>query len=181
MGAKTLLSFEEFMALPDDGNRHELNQGELVVVPPPHSEHNVILDNIKVILTDYVRGKGIGRVLTEAGYLLSSDPEKIVRQPDVSFLSRSRVKKADSYFEGASEIAIEVVSPGDDAADLDLKVRQYLANGSREVWVFYPKTRSVQIHQSGGRVVKLADTDTLTSDLFPGWSARVADFFDLDY
>jgi Uma2 family endonuclease len=181
MGAKTLLSLEEFMALPDNGNRHELSQGELVVMPPPHSEHSIVLDNIKMILSDYVRGKRLGRVLPEAGYLLFREPEQTVRQPDVSFLSRGRVKKSAAYVEGAPELALEVVSPGDDAADLDLKVRQYLAAGSHEVWVVYPKTRSVLIHKAGGQVSKLSDSDTITTDLFPGWSARVADFFDLDY
>ena len=33
MGAKTLLSLEQFEALPEDGHKYELNQGELVVMP----------------------------------------------------------------------------------------------------------------------------------------------------
>jgi Uma2 family endonuclease len=59
-------------------------------------------------------------------------------------------------------------------------VEQYLACGSHQVWVFYPKTRSVHVFKRDG-VLKLSDADTLTTDLFPGWSARVADFFDFDY
>jgi Uma2 family endonuclease len=181
MGAKTLLSLEEFMALPDDGQRHELNQGELVVMPPPGSEHNIIIDNIKMIFSDYLRGKRLGRALVEAGYALLHSPELTVRQLDLSFLSRDRVQKVQGYCEGAPELAVEVVSPSDPAADLDLKVKQYLAAGSHEVWVVYPKTRSVQIYFRDGQTCSLCDRDTITRDLFPGWSARVADFFDLDY
>jgi Uma2 family endonuclease len=43
MGAKTLLSLEEFMVLPDDGNKHELSRGELVVMPPGKAEHALII------------------------------------------------------------------------------------------------------------------------------------------
>ena len=183
MGAKTLLSLEEFMALPDDGNRYELSDGELIVMPPPKSEHALIIECIHHILAAYVYEKRLGRVFSEAGYLLTREPENTARQPDVSFLSIARVKATPraEYFAGAPELAVEVVSPGNDAAELDLKVNQYLTYGSKEVWVFYPKTRSVLIHQPNGRVRKLSDQDVFTSDLFPGWSAHAADFFDLDY
>ena len=85
------------------------------------------------------------------------------------------------YFAGAPELAIEAVSPGNDAAELEIKVNQYLTYGSQEVWVVYPRTRAVWIHRTGGLARKLTDQDVITSDLFPGWSARVADFFDFDY
>ena len=39
MMPKTLLSVEEFAALPDDGMKHELNEGELIVMPTPLPEH----------------------------------------------------------------------------------------------------------------------------------------------
>jgi len=180
MGAKTLLSLEQFEALPEDGNRHELNQGELVLMPPPKPEHDFIRDNVKMILSLFVLGKRLGRIYAEAGYLLTREPEATVRQPDVSFLSRGRVKRSGGYVEGSPELAIEIVSPSDSAEELNIKVKQYLAFGSQEVWVFYPKTRSVDVCKRDGAVT-LSDSDTLTSDLFPGWSARVADFFDFDY
>jgi Uma2 family endonuclease len=183
MGAKTLLSLEEYMALPEDGNKYELDQGELVVMPMPKSDHSLIIQYINHRLSVYVLDKSIGWVFSEAAYLLKGEPESIARQPDVSFLSLSRVKATPrgEYFAGAPELAVEVVSPGNQAEELDIKVNQYLAYGSKEVWVVYPKTRSILIHQPGGRVRKLIAEDTITSDLFPAWSARVADFFDLDY
>ena len=39
MTPRTLLSVEEFAALPDDGMKHELNEGELIVMPPPKPRH----------------------------------------------------------------------------------------------------------------------------------------------
>jgi|SRR5689334_3617468 len=82
----------------------------------------------------------------EAGYILSRAPLTI-RQPDVSVLSRERINATDpdSYFEGAPELAIEIVSPSDAAEDLDIKTRQYLLSGARQVWIVYPTTQTVQI------------------------------------
>jgi Uma2 family endonuclease len=112
---------------------------------------------------------------------LSREPENTVRQPDVSYLRPERVARAveSFYFEGAPELAVEVVSPGDSAADLHLKTRQYLEAGAKEVWIAYPSTRSVQVYQRGGREYTANETDSLTTDLFPGWSARVSEFFAL--
>jgi Uma2 family endonuclease len=181
MGAKTLLTLAEFEALPDDGKKYELNQGELIVMPPAKAPHSRIIQRINRSLSAYVYERGIGEVYSEAGYFLSREPEPTVRQPDVSFLSSGRLNVLDNgYFAGAPDLAIEVASPGNDAAELDMKVSQYLTYGGKEAWVFYPKTRTVMIHQPYCKVRKLSDQDTLTSDLFPGWSARVADFFDLD-
>jgi Uma2 family endonuclease len=182
MGAKTLLTLAEFEALPDDGKKYELNQGELVVMPPAKAPHTRIIQRINRSLSAYVYEHALGEVFSEGAYFLSRDPEPIFRQPDVSFLSTVRLKELDNeYFAGAPDLAIEVVSPGNDAAELDEKVNQYLACGSKEVWLFYPKTRSVMIHKPGGAARKLTGPDTITTDLFPGWSARVSDFFDLDY
>lgn len=142
MGAKTLLSLEEFTALPDDGHKHELNQGELVVMPLPKSDHALIIECIHRLLSVYVYERRMGAVLSEAGYLLTREPESIARQPDVSFLSAARVRATPrgEYFAGSPELAVEVVSPGNEAEELEVKVKQYLTYGSKEVWVVYPKT-----------------------------------------
>jgi Uma2 family endonuclease len=182
MGTKTLLTLEEFLALPEDGYKHELNQGELVRLPLPRAIHSLVIQRINRSLSAYVYAQGAGEVLSEAAYLLTREHDGIARQPDVSFLSAGRVNVLDEgCFAGAPELAVEVVSPSNEAEDLDIKINQYLRYGSKEVWVFYPKSRSVLIHRASNQIRKLSDHDTITTDLFPGWSARVADFFDLDY
>jgi hypothetical protein len=49
------------------------------------------------------------------------------------------------------------------------------------VWAVYPELRSIWIYEAVRHARKLRDLDTITFDRFPGWSARVADLFDLDY
>jgi Uma2 family endonuclease len=179
MAAKTLLTLEQFMALPEDGNKYELNRGELVTMPPAARIHVMVIWRISKILSRFVDEHRLGRVYTEAGYMLSREPESTYRQPDISFLSRAREQQmGDTQFlEGAPDLAIEVISPGNTAEELAIKIAQYLAAGGKEVWAVYPTIREVLIHKADGTIQKRSAADTVTSDLFPNWSAKVSGFF----
>ncbi|MDP8982357.1 MAG: Uma2 family endonuclease [Acidobacteriota bacterium] len=175
MGTKTLLTLEQFLRLPDDGMHHELNRGELITMPPPMSAHSEIVRRVHEALLKYVLGRASGRVYVEAGFLLHTEP-RTIRQPDVSFLSADRAElfSEHRYFEGAPELAVEVVSPANTAQDLEDKIEQYLAFGARAVWVIYPKQRRVRIYRAGGEHTALYDTDEITeTELFPGLSIPV--------
>jgi Uma2 family endonuclease len=182
MGTKTLLTLEEFLALPEDGYKHELSEGELVVMPSPARVHVDVIGRINWIFSKYVYEQRLGRVYSEPLCLLSRDPAKTMRQPDVAFYSRARLDAMPgTLVEGAPELAVEVISPSNTAEYLARKVMQYFAAGAVEVWAVYPELRLVWIYRPGGLAHQLTDKDTVTCELFPGWSARVADFFDLDY
>lgn len=96
-----------------------------------------------------VERDGLGEVLIEAGFVIDREGP-IVRAPDVAFLSRGRSESADldGWFEGAPDLAVEIVSPSDSAQDLHRKIGQYLAAGSRAVLAVYPLSREVLIHCS---------------------------------
>ncbi|MGA8026091.1 MAG: Uma2 family endonuclease [Bryobacteraceae bacterium] len=51
----------------------------------------------------------------------------------------------DDYFEGAPELAVEVVSPSDPTDGLEIKVEQYLKSGAKQVWVLYPRAKHVHV------------------------------------
>jgi Uma2 family endonuclease len=106
----------------------------------------------------------------ETGYQLTSET---VRIPDVSFLPADRMREIDldKRIEGAPALAVEVVSPTDLAEELTQKVEQYLAAGVKAVWVFYPKTREVQVFRTGGVGFVRHEPETLEEpDLLPGFS-----------
>jgi Uma2 family endonuclease len=178
MGTKTLLTLEQFLRLPDDGMHHELNRGELITMPPPSLRHARIANRIAQALAEHIKGKRTGEVLVEAGFSLRRGDSPIVRQPDVSFVSSTRIRQADQdgWIEGAPELAVEVVSPANTAQDLEDKIEQYLAFGARAVWVIYPKQRRVRIYRAGGEHTALDDTDEITeTELFPGLSIPVSE------
>lgn len=134
MGARTLVTFEQFEQFPDDGRKHEFLKGEHIVVPPPKSRHTRIQQKIPDVLLPFVQEQRLGEVHIEAGFRLTSDTWL---QPDVSFVRSSQIQSSDpgGYYQGAPALAIEIVSDSNTASLLDRKTDLYFANGSSEVWV----------------------------------------------
>src|SRR5882724_3235922 len=130
MTPKTLLSVEEFAVLPDDGMKHELNKGELIVTALP-TRHGACQSRLGSAIREFVVLHGLGMVYIASGYRLTPHT---VRGPDVSFVRTSRLQDPDEYFDGAPDLAVEIVSPGDDASDLREKIKQYLDAGTAVVW-----------------------------------------------
>ena len=86
-----LLTLEEYERMPDeDGYSLELAAGRLVREPRPGARHGVIVGDLFRVLDSFVRKRGLGRVLIEAGFLLAEDPPT-VRGPDVAFISVERL------------------------------------------------------------------------------------------
>jgi Uma2 family endonuclease len=175
-----LTSWEAFEKLPDgDGYHREILEGEVQTLPPPKSGHSNIASNAYEALLA-LKNQGLGRVYLEAGYRLSQDPATWI-QPDVSFLRAERVSRAsqDDYFTGAPNLAVEVVSPSESAADIQRKVKLLLGAGAEAVWVVYPKTRTVEVHRPDGTSVSRHMKDTLSAPFLPpDWESPVAKLFE---
>lgn len=171
MTPRTLLSFEDFAALPDDGAKYELNEGVLLTVPPPKHRHGVWQARLAAALLNFVSSRDLGDVSAETGYRLTPGT---VRAPDVSFVSKVRLQNPDEYFESGPDLAVEVVSPGDDASDLRQKIQQYLDAGTSIVWVVYPRSRQIEIHTQDKTIRTLGVEDTLeAAGLLPGFALPV--------
>ena len=120
---KTLLTAAEFylFCCRNEG-RYELVGGEVVVMAPANDEHGEIAINVGTAFNIYSRRRGVGRTRSETGYTLRTGPDT-VRGPDVSFVFHPRLEGRGSGFPvGAPDIAVEVVSPSDTAAELAPKV-----------------------------------------------------------
>jgi Uma2 family endonuclease len=156
--------------------RAELVNGEVIEKIPPGYRHGRLAASFALRLGAYVLEHGLGEVLTETGYRLSSNPD-VVRSPDVSFLAADRVpdEEPDSFFEGPPTLAIEVVSPGDLAGEVEAKVQEYLAAGTLAVWVVHPKTRSIKVRTANETRV-YSRTETLSGEpVLPGFEMVVSE------
>lgn len=151
MGAITRLTFAEFEVLPErEGVRYELDEGTLVMEPSPALRHNLIRQRITERLTQFVRAHQLGIVVEEMDFRLGTDT---VRKPDVAFINADHLRTIDpdaSPVEGASALAVEVISPTNLAQDTAKKVRQYLEAGGLAVWLIYPALRLVEIYDASG-------------------------------
>jgi Uma2 family endonuclease len=178
MATKTLLTIEQFDQLPvTEGVLYELNEGELVTMTGPMPRHNFVRDRVARLMGNFVEARKLGTVFLETGYQLT--PET-VRIPDVSFIPADRMRgiDLDRRIQGAPALAVEVVSPADLAEELAQKVKQYLAAGAKAVWVFFPKTREVQVSRADGKSLVCHEPETLEDpDLLPGFSLDLKTVF----
>lgn len=179
MGTKTLLTIAQFDQLPEkEGILFELDEGEVVTMTEPMPRHNFIRDNVADALKEFVKPRKLGRVAVENGYQLTRET---VRIPDVSFVPADRLRgiDLDRRIEGAPALAIEVVSPTDTAQDLRRKVAQYLDSGAKAVWVFYPKSREVQVFRADGTSFVRREHETLEEpELLPGFALDLKTVFE---
>jgi Uma2 family endonuclease len=172
---------DELLAMPDDGLRRELIDGEVHVTPPPGEEHGAIAAEILVSLGSHVRAHGLGRVFAaETGYRTGSNPDTVMA-PDAAFVSRERIEQAAigrGYRAGAPDLAVEVVSPGDSFVEVEAKVARWLAAGCRMVIVVNPARRAATVYRSHDEITLLSAGDVLEGgDVVPGWTLPLRELF----
>jgi Uma2 family endonuclease len=174
-----LMTAEELWALPDDGMRHELVAGELRTMAPTGFEHGGLETDVAYNLKHALRGRGAGRVVGgEVGFRLRRAPDT-VRGADVAFVRAERLpagRMPTGYFEGAPDLAVEIVSPGDTASEVEEKVREWLRDGAGAVWVIYPSGPGLVDHRPDGRARRHGPDDEVDGgDVLPGVRLRLAD------
>jgi Uma2 family endonuclease len=181
MVTKTLLRVADYAALDEpEGVRYELSEGELIVTPSANYFHNRIRDRFNRLLAP-VETQNLGSVISEMDFKLVGE---VVRRPDVAFISAGRLQGVDLSqvpLPIAPDLVIEIVSENDRAADLLLKVSQYLAAGVRAVWLFYPNTRLAYRYLPGKLEPDVRNADTghrfEEPDLLPGLSIALQQIF----
>jgi Uma2 family endonuclease len=170
-------------AMPDDGNRYELIDGELYVSGPPSFSHQTILVNIGGAFLEYLRGHPIGRIIPGVGVIFDDNNGVI---PDLIFVTNERLRKTlgGGRFHAAPEIVIEILSPGssNERRDRHVKYTLYAARGAGEYWIVDPENRSIEVHrrnQAGELVFEksLLPGDELHSDILPEFRVRVDSLF----
>jgi Uma2 family endonuclease len=176
-----LVTADELLAMPDDGWRYELVKAELIRMFPTGQERGGLTVNLTVPLGVHVKFNKLGVVCAaETGFVLAHDPDT-VRAPDISFISRERYEKVgrtEKYWEGAPDLAVEVLSPSDTVGRVEGKVAHWLEAGARMVWVVGPRLQTVTVYNSQDDIQVLTQKDQLTGgDVVPGFVISVAEIF----
>jgi Uma2 family endonuclease len=177
--ATQILTADDLLSLPGD-RRCELIAGEIVDMPPPGFQHGRIINRISNILTNFSEPRRLGIVLgAETGFRLRRNPDT-VRGIDIAFVKQERIGDPNNprYFEGAPDLAVEVLSPSDTVTMMDHKVADLLDAGATAVWVVNPDRRTVTVYNAGRQpVVFTADQTIDAGDAVPGFSSAVSAFF----
>jgi Uma2 family endonuclease len=140
----------------------------------------VIAVRLAEVLSRYARTSGLGIAMGEASYRLARNPDT-VRGPDLSFVGNDRVPGSGipiSFWPGAPDLVVEILSPDNRPSDVRAKLAQYFALGTRAVWVVDPDEKQIVVHDVPGITRSLGIGDTLDGGtLLPGFSCDVATIF----
>lgn len=174
-------TLSEYERLPeDDGHWTELVEGRLVREPRPNAEHSWLTMKLSALILAHAEKDRLGLTVVEPGFVLADDPPT-VRGPDIAFIARENLPPEGFppvFWTIPPDLAVEVVSPSNTRAEIREKVLEYLAAGTRLVWVVEPRTRSVAAYRSRTDVRVLTGSDTLGGhDVLPGFRLRVSDLF----
>ena len=131
-------------ALPDDGQRYELIDGELYLTPAPAEVHQLIVGELYVRLREYLKGLNIGRAMIAPADVRRGDRSRNRVQPDV-FVTRLTEGKRPAYPYDLHDLllAVEIASPSNPLLDYQIKRDLYLREGVAEYWIINPEARNV--------------------------------------
>jgi Uma2 family endonuclease len=184
MSAKVepLLTVADLEALPDDGNRYELFEGELFVSRAPSLSHQRTLGNIHALLRAYLDDNPIGEVLLTPGVIFDESNSAI---PDAVFLTNQQVSNigSEERILEAPELAIEIISPGKENARRDREVKRqvYGKHGVNEYWIADPQKHTLEVYRLERHILKLVatliDEDEITTPILPGFSCKANQIF----
>ena len=134
---------ERVLALPDDGNRYEVVDGELLVSPAPSLFHQVAVAALARILDPFVSAHRLGYVLHSPADIEFDD--RTLVQPDLFVAPPVERRRPRSWKEIRQLLlAVEVLSPSTARADRQVKRRRYQRHGVAEYWVVDLEARLVE-------------------------------------
>ncbi len=155
--------------------------GEMFQDMPTGALHGAITDELETRISAFVRENKLGRVFAaETGFIVS---EGNVRGVDISFVGKAKIKEfgiPENFFPVAPDLAIEVISPGNTSAEIQEKIDEYLAAGTKLVWIVYPKQKMIQVHRQSNVINILRETDELDGeDVLPNFRVKLSEIFEV--
>lgn len=174
----------EFMALPE-GGRYELVNGEVIDVGNSGMEHGYIASILNILVGGYVLTQKLGVVCDSSTAFAMNTGNRC--SPDFSFVSKERLqgirRLPKGFFQGAPDLAVEVISPSNTFEEIHEKLVEYFESGCRLAWVINPDEQSILVYRQPQPDHLLKMTDTLTGeDVIPGLEIPVAELFaELDF
>jgi Uma2 family endonuclease len=146
---RKILTFEEFLDWCDSDTRAEWVNGRVVILSPDNVPHSRIARFLAQVLGIYVQKRDLGEIFVE-GILMRLQTVPSARVPDVIFISKARQEQLKhTYFDGAADLAVEIVSPDSVDRDRSEKFSEYQLAGVREYWILDPDRKTAEFFELG--------------------------------
>ncbi len=174
---RVVLTYRDYAALPDDGRRYEIHEGELSVTAAPRTSHQEVSVKLVTALHLHVTTRGLGKVFAAPTDVILSDTTVV--QPDIVYVATDRLARiSERGIEGAPTLAVEILSPSTQELDRATKLRLYAGYGVPWYWIVDPDARVVEVYGlvEGSYVLKTRVTghETLSGEPLPDLTIPLA-------
>ena len=139
-----LLTYEEWLKLPEAEGSEEVVNGEIRKMPPNKWNHARAVEQLALLLRAQVDPQRIFVVTTVFGLVIRQEP-LTTRVPDLAVFYANRIVEQDGYIHSAPELIVEVLSPANTRAERAEKLKDYEIRGVPDVWVVSPEARTVEV------------------------------------
>ncbi|OFV95182.1 MAG: hypothetical protein A3H28_06620 [Acidobacteria bacterium RIFCSPLOWO2_02_FULL_61_28] len=178
--AATRMTYDQLRLLPDDRNRYELFDGELVMTPSPTPRHQQILVRLLARVWAHVQAYNLGEVFVAPLDIIFD--QYTVLQPDILFVSRPRVPwVVKERIEGSPDLVVEILSPTTIEKDRFRKLALYSQFAVREYWIVDPDEQAIELYLRAGEELKwdrrFFSDETFESPLLAGFQLPVSSLF----
>ena len=162
--------YSDYARLPDDGNRYEVIDGELLVTPAASPGHQHVSFRLAMELHAYVSRHSLGLMLQDVDLLFQTGQ---FLRPDILVVPESsRPGITRRGIEMAPSLVVEILSPSTASRDRGVKAKLYARFGVEEYWIVDPDARTLEVFERDGSLYRRAalfrDAESMTSRLFPG-------------
>jgi Uma2 family endonuclease len=171
-------TIEDLHAMPDDGRRYELIDGEIVVSASPSELHFWVSRRLIRLLLPFDEVHQLGWLYWAPLELWL--PHGDVVQPDLFFFGRERPpSRPGSHLEGVPTLVAEVSSPSTRDVDRGRKFSAYQRAGVSEYWMADPDRREVRAYiLRNGKFERLPqDGPVIRSEVLAGFEVNVESLF----
>ena len=142
---KKIYTYEDYVLLPDDGNRYEIIEGELFMSPAPKVKHQRVSRILEFKLVTYVEQHRSGEVFDAPCDVVFTKQDTV--QPDIIFIANSnKTIITEDNIQGAPDLLIEILSKSTAYNDLVSKKDLYEKFGVKEYWIVDPMKEWIEIY-----------------------------------
>ncbi len=171
---RTLAEFLDWE--PVDGFKYEWNDGEIIKFEKMKKKHLYLIRRLNRLFLNTVAHEQGGELIMEQDVMLTGIQ---MRRPDLAYFSGEQINNSlTDADEPIPAFALEVISPTDDAEDVEKKVGEYFQAGVGVVWHIYPENRVVYVYTSRRHVMICLEDDLCSAaPVLPDFSITVNDLF----
>lgn len=139
----TKLSYDEYALIPDDGQQHEIIDGEHYVNSAPGTYHQTLSKRLQYELYRQIELQGKGLVFNAPCDVQLSEHDIV--QPDlIVLLGATRQIVTPAKLLGVPDLLVEITSPSSNQYDRTLKKQLYERAAVREYWIVDARQRTVE-------------------------------------